>query len=362
GGKSLNAQGAEVGAGLFLSILAAKGSVDLNDAKINGPLVCDGAEFDGVGGMALNANRLSVKAGFFWRGASVFQGVVYLASAHVGDLTDDQLSWPTGTDQLVLDGFTYDRIVGASTDAASRMSWLENGAVFKGTFYPQPYTQLAKVLSEMGHDRDARKVLEKREQLLAVEARLARYRKPDGVYLFPLESPKEDVIYIWNWATDGLARLVVGYGYAPMRSLWWLAGLFVIATIFAHYTWHEGQFAPNSDVVITSPGWTALLAVDCIGPLPAGHTDPCIQNPAKAWSDDPAAGMDWDSFNRYGYAADLVIPILDLGQTDAWAPSKDRGAWGWWLWWLRWVLSGAGWIVTGLGAAAVTGIIKRDRG
>lgn len=70
--------------------------------------------------------------------------------------------------------------------------------------------------------------------------------------------------------------------------------------------------------------------------------------------------MDWDTFNRYGYAADLVIPILDLGQTDAWAPSKDRGDWGKALWWGRWVLAALGWLVTGLGVAAITGIMQRS--
>ncbi|MCV2865600.1 hypothetical protein OE647_12780 [Defluviimonas sp. WL0075] len=56
----------------------------------------------------------------------------------------------------------------------------------------------------------------------------------------------------------------------------------------------------------------------------------------------------------------MVVPILTLGQTTAWAPSTNRGAWGRVLWWARWVLSSAGWIVTALGAAAITGIIRRD--
>ncbi len=53
-----------------------------------------------------------------------------------------------------------------------------------------------------------------------------------------------------------------------------------------------------------------------------------------------------------------MIPILDLGQTDAWAPSKDSGTWGKGLWWGRWVLAALGWLVTALGVAAITGIIQ----
>ncbi|WP_284163621.1 hypothetical protein [Frigidibacter sp. SD6-1] len=95
-------------------------------------------------------------------------------------------------------------------------------------------------------------------------------------------------------------------------------------------------------------------------PLPEAFAG-CDPNPAATWANDPALGMDWDSFNSVGYGLDLVVPILNLGQTEAWAPSKDRGWWGWGLWWGRWVFQAAGWIVTALGAAAITGIIQRGR-
>jgi hypothetical protein len=71
--------------------------------------------------------------------------------------------------------------------------------------------------------------------------------------------------------------------------------------------------------------------------------------------------MDWDSFSSGGYALDLVVPVLDLGQTSAWAPSKDRGWAGWVLWWGRWVLQGMGWFVLLIFVAAVTGIMQRNR-
>ena len=87
---------------------------------------------------------------------------------------------------------------------------------------------------------------------------------------------------------------------------------------------------------------------------------PCLANPAAEWSSFGQQGLDWDTFNRYGYAADLVIPVLDLGQTDAWAPSKDRGFWGSVLWWGRWVLESLGWLVTALGVAALSGIMQRN--
>lgn len=235
---------------------------------------------------------------------------------------------------------------------------LEKGSRFEDEFRPQPYTQFAKVMRAAGHLAEARKALMERDRLLAIEARLAEYKRPeDGRYLFPLEKPWADAKYVARWSWDSLLRVVAGYGYAPVRSLGALGILFFIAFGVAHMTWSEGQFAPNSDVILVSQGWQDLLAKDC---PPKPPTPDCIKNPAETWANDPAHGMDWDSFNALGYAADLVIPILDLGQDSAWAPSKDRGPWGAGLWWGRWVFAALGWLVTALGAAAVTGIIQRN--
>jgi hypothetical protein len=161
-----------------------------------------------------------------------------------------------------------------------------------------------------------------------------------------------------------MARWVAGYGQDAARSLWWLAGLFALAAFLAQMAWDKGAFAPNSDVILTSPGWAETVANDCVPTATPG----CTENPAAQWSDKATAsaqgnvlGVDWDSFNALAYAADLVVPFLDLGQTAAWAPSKDRGVWGWVLWWARWVLATLGWVVTGLGVAAVTGVMQRNQ-
>ena len=165
----------------------------------------------------------------------------------------------------------------------------------------------------------------------------------------------------FHWLGSWFLSVVAGYGYKPVRALGCLLGLWLLAWVLACQVWVNGQFAPNSDVVLVSEDWQDLLKRDCVKdpglPLPA----PCVANPAEAWSGDPLHGMDWESFSAWGYALDLVVPILDLGQTDAWAPSKDRGNWGLTLWWLRWVLATLGWVFSLFGAAAVTGIMQRDR-
>jgi hypothetical protein len=152
-----------------------------------------------------------------------------------------------------------------------------------------------------------------------------------------------------HWLWDQLfLRLLVGYGYRPENSLIALVFLWLLASGLAQTTWHAGAFAPASGPVLLSEDWQNYALSD----PPA--------NPAALWSQSGRVGRDWESFNAFAYGADLVIPLIDFGQTSAWAPSTTRGDLGWILWSSSWFFILAGWIVTALGAAAITGIIRRD--
>lgn len=345
GGNALNAQSTQVIGAVFLRGITATGAVRLSGASIGGQLDCEGARFTGPRGNALNAQRLRVTQGLIWRRVTVEAGSVDLSAAHIGDLFDDPNCWPD-RGRLILDGFTYDRISAAPTDADTRLKWLSKGDTWNGTFFPQPYTQLAKVLHEMGHDRDARKVLARREQKVQADMRRRLRVELDGSWQAGVRSIWLDLLRPLLWLWDLLLRWVVGYGHHPFRSLLWLLGLWAVAVWLAHLAWTTGDFAPNSGPVQMSDRWQALAV--------------SVENPAQVWSSAADAGRDWETFNRYGWAADLVIPIIDLGQTAAWAPSTARGDWGRRLWRYGFLLQMAGWIVTALGAAAITGIIRRD--
>lgn len=339
GGMAFNAQGAQITGGVFLNDVRIKGEVSLAGATIDGMLDATGASFENQKGNAFFAQSMRVTGAFFWRNVTCETGDIDLVGAHVANLTDDLESWP-GQERIVLDGFTYDRISGAQTNAAARINWLKKGAYWQGEFFPQPFTQLAKVLREIGHEADARKVLSRREHLLRRHARQEQH--------FPVRQI--------SWAWHRAQQWVVGYGHHPERSVIWLAALWLIAVTLSHMAWEAGDFAPNSDVVQTSADWRRLAATE--------------ENPGAVWAerirDDDGVrtgykpGQDWETFNRYAYGADLVIPIMYLGQTEAWAPSTERGPWGRLLWTAAFFLHILGWIVTALGAAAITGIIRRD--
>jgi hypothetical protein len=55
----------------------------------------------------------------------------------------------------------------------------------------------------------------------------------------------------------------------------------------------------------------------------------------------------------------VFISLDALGQVKAWAPSASRGWWGELGHRLCWLLQMAGWVITGIGATVVTGLIGR---
>jgi hypothetical protein len=343
---ALNIERAQISGDLVLDSVVATASVSISGARIGGQLDCDNAHFSAPNNTALNAQLSSAAQGMLFRNVKIGRGRISLISAHVGSLLDDPNSWPQG-DRFHLNNFCYDFIYDTNfSKFADRLDWLKNGSLVNGNFYASPYTHLANVYQRMGREKEAREVLFERERLRRIHARQHSQIEPDGEVSVAFHSLWRDLMNLMQYSADLVFRWVVGYGLYPFRSLYILAGLTILATLLAHLAWEEGSMAPNSDTILTSAEWIAATEDS--------------DNPAQAWSAKFGAGQDWASFNRYAFAADLVIPIIDLGQTEAWAPSTNRGIWGQRLWRYGFFLTIAGWIVTALGAAAITGIIRRD--
>ena len=349
--NALNAQGVEVGQHLFFSQITATGTVDLNAAIIGGQFACDGPTLNGGTGRALHAQRLHVTQSFFFRDVKQVTGQIDLTAAHIGDLADDMDSWPLGTDQLLLDGFTYDRILGPTTFDA-RKDWLRVGSHWKGEFLPQPYTQLARVLRGMGHDRQARRVLFEMEKTLGE----AQWEKDKRRYLLlrnePSQTVRGDIGGHWfrMWSArlwDLSTREIAGYGHLPQRSAYWLGILLFAAFCLYWLTWTLGGMVPDSDVIMVSDDWAEAMRQ-----MPGA--------PAHHWiTTEP--GTHYETFSTLAYALDIVVPIIDLGQEEAWAATTATKL-GMFAWAATWGFKLMGWLVTALGAAAVTGLIRRDRG
>ena len=379
-GEALNAQNATIRGGTFLRKLKSTGEVSFSGAEIEGQLSAEEAELNGEKGKALNAQRMIVRGGFIWRKLKAVVGEVDLNAAHLSDLVDDEQSWKA-VSQLMLMGATYENLVGPHS-LPFRKLWLKNGAIFNGQFHPQPYQQLAKFYRETGHRHEAREILieKEREQRKAVRASIRKgRRKAESDVPFSVKTTLPwswDAIrrwisfYLspwlrigWNWFWDILIRYIAGYGYKPWLSLAWLAGMIGIVWIGAFVTWDAGDFAPNSAIVLTSPEWKAVADLPEVYTAISEDAKQMIvedMTPAHPWSAPDAPGKDYESFYSLAYALDVVVPVLDLGQTDAWAPSPARGDWGYRMFYLQKMFIVLGWVVTAIAAAAISGMIRRD--
>ncbi|NIZ14566.1 hypothetical protein [Phaeobacter sp. HF9A] len=345
-GVALNLQNAQVKDHLFLRKATVNGTADLIGAKIGGQLDCEGATFNTPQGTALDLQGAEITGGLILRALAKIDGILDLNCAKTSTLVDDPQCWPAAG-KLILNGFTYDRVHGPA-DTKTRLDWLAKGDRWEGEFYPQPYKQLAKTLHDIGHEAAAQEV----RYVLATK--LAAERKADirkQIKDAGRDAPKIGLAIGRRLRlgaehlADFLLRSTVGYGRKPFRSLHWLIGLIASCWIVTLGAWHRGDFAPNSAPILRSAEWRALT----------NHP-----NAAEHWAQTSPTGRDWESFSSLAYAADIVIPIVDFGQTEAWAPSTERGSWGYHLWWLRWLFTTLGWIVSALGAAALTGIIRRE--
>jgi hypothetical protein len=335
-GNALSADGVEIKGGAFLRDgFKAEGEVRLSGATIGGNLECDGAQFSNSNGRALTAEGVEIKGSAFLRDGFRGQGkvglfgatigslqirnvpgpeniVLDLQSAKVGTFWDDEHSWPHAGN-LFLDGFRYERLYAESPlDAKSRKEWLRLQP--RDRFLPQPYEQLAAVLREMGHERDAKLVM------IAKNRDRARFTR------FPRQG--------WWWYN--FFGRAIGYGYAPWRAFAMSLAMIVL-----------GAFL-----------FGAGFSHDLISPTKESAYE---RNSRKLTNDYPA-------FTPLVYSLESFTPLLKLDQSANWTPNANHGAQvSLWYWRVTtggllrcylWFHIISGWVLTTLWVGAVTGLVK----
>lgn len=332
------------------------GEVRLLGARLGGDLSCAGATLQAKG-KALICGRAEITGAFFWRDVAKASGCVDLTSASFGSICDDPACWPP---ELLLDRCRYGAFLGASpTDAQSRLKWLalQQPRKYDNDFWPDPYEHCAKVLREMGHGADARKILIEKERLQRKARRdriardLAQARRDRDT------TPRQDGLRLhtdrvmghWLHLTglrvwDGILGAVVGYGRKPQNAAWWGLAMWLIGfLVFANAAGH-GAIKPNLPQIQLNPAW-----VDCADDR-RGQLD-CFLNHSDAAS--------YPRFNAFIYSADTLIPVVSLEMQSYWIPddSSNRGmlARGY-----LWFHIAMGWALTLLAVAGFSGLIKTD--
>ncbi len=284
------------------------GLVEFTTARVGGNFVVTNAKFSGAADVAHGfvAPGIFVKGGFVWTDVVVDKGAqLNLSGSTVGTLIDDQHSWPL-PGQLTIDGLTYQGIYPA--DVSARLRWIN----LQSRFYPQPYRQFAKVLRESGDDRGALEV-----RIAQEDARFSRY----GVV---------------GRAWGGFLKSIIGYGHQPLLAIYWSLAVILIGWLMV---------AIGSRAGVMRPTWPENVPSDF--------------------------APEHEELHPLLYSLDVFLPFVDLHQEHHWWPQtaatghcvifgRKIPVTGSALRYYLWTQIIAGWLLSAIFIAGITGLIRND--
>lgn len=288
----------------------ADGLVQFVAAHVGGNFYVHQAKFKGARASVhgLDATAIEVAKAMVWQKIDLQNGATLnLAAAKVAFLADDEQSWPAPGD-LILDNFVYTRL-GPPLDAGSRLRWL---ARQPPGLHLQPYRQLVKVLRDSGDEPGAIKVL--------IAAEDARY------------SQQGLAAKLLGW----FLKVTIGYGHRPMLALLWSLGVVLLGSVIVLLGKRAGVMR------LTWPETT---------PPPPAET---------------VAGL-----HPLLYSLDVFLPFVNLHQEHYWWPDETASGHGniagrefsvdgRLLRYYLWLQIIAGWLLSAIFIAGVTGLLRND--
>lgn len=322
--------GASVDGVVYLASWGSDGDVEVTGVanfsfdRVANNFIVDHAKFLGASSdnHGFVGTSMSVARSFTWRNVTLQNGArLDLGEASVETLLDDRQSWPA-PGGLIIDGFTYNgleseagsrvdgRAVYASDDrnaVDSRLRWL---ALQPPGFYSQPYNELAKYYSGIGDDAAAATVLVAEED--------DRYQR----------------MGILGRLSGDFLRTTIGYGHRPLLAFNW-------------------------SILVVLIGWVVVLMGKRAGVM------------RLTWPENsPPPSIDhFNGLHPLLYSLDVFLPFVDLHQEHYWWP--DEGSKGECRFAGRtitirgsslrlylWMQIIAGWLLSAIFVAGITGLIR----
>jgi hypothetical protein len=329
GGEALCGDGMTVAGDLFCSDgFSAAGEVRLVRARIGGQFNCTRGQFSNSGGDALCADGFSVEGGMFCGDGFSAAGKVRLIDAHVGgqfDCTGGRFSNPDGValdlERAALSGpLVMQRVVVIGDLALNnaqvsgyyddRESWPEtlrlNGFVYQ-VIAARPTVTAKERLDWLGRNAGgfAPQIY---EQLASVYRRAGRDEDARRVAIAKQRARRAQ-LGLSGKAWSSLLRWTIGYGYRTWQAGLWLLGLWVTGSLIF------GLVIPD-------------------------------QLTAAKIADQPP-------FQPILYTLDVLLPVVDLHQRDAWVAHGLAQ-------WISALFTLIGWVLTTAVVLSLTGVLKRD--
>lgn len=270
------------------------GGVSINSANIDGELRLSGGIY---GSKERNITRPAVEVcGSVVKDSlditkSTIIGGLSLQNTRVSIFRDDKTAYQylsiveCSYQGLNIDGFMYETIE-SNIDIKWRLdTWLESS---KQLNKHQPYEQLSKTLTKIGHEDEAKHVsIEKQKAMVPNRIERSPY------VIRPLLN------IAWH-----LYGLLVGYGYLPSRIIYFLILIWLSTSYIYSLAADNGHFAPRSAVVFLN-----------------NELSNCRPNWVKCKNEKMA---EYSVFNPIIYSLDILIPIIDFKQESDWAPMNKK--------------------------------------
>ena len=146
----------------------------------------------------------------------------------------------------------------------------------------------------------------------------------------------------WNLMLD----VTIGYGYRPLRALWWIAGFVIVGTVLFGLAYRARIVTPTDEAAY------------------------------RVFVESGVAPPHYPPFHAFVYALENFLPVVELYQGEYWRPNPLHGTKGrsrilarefdfglvpgrllrWYLWFH--IL--AGWTLTPLLFAGLSGLVRPD--
>jgi len=277
GAKALAADDAKVDRKVDLSGVKATGVVSLVAAEIGSDLALDNSDFTHA---TLRLERARIKGSLFARSTQFgHDGFLDLSGAFAGGIDDDVESWPS-SQHVDLDGFTFDYL--RRPDEALRRLELLARQPLSGSqgsrqrVKAQPYRHLARVLREIGYERESRQILVGLER----------------------ERDRQETFNVRQKCLRSLYRITLRYGYEPQKPALMIAIIvFLLGWVFVNLGTSAGLMDRVSE--LTKPEGVARAQPTQLSPML--------------------------------YSLDVLLPIHGFGQEVNWWPVAED--WRWCICW-----------------------------
>ena len=317
----------------------AEGEVRFLNAKVESGFDCSNATFKALNNEedALNCDGMDIGGSIFLReNCKILSGIVHFSNMTVNSLVDDENFWKQETlKKVYMDGFKYRHIHGSPSASFRLNNMLSKMPEFK----PQPYKQLAKVLRDMGHDRDADEVM------IALRDKQLEESRESWLYIV--------FRYIFKWTS--------AYGYRPMRILKIMASIWLIFGCIYWYGANIAVFAPSNPLIFQKQDYNCTIDKNGTKWL----AFPKDYNATNNWYE--ASPPEYTTFQPFWYSLDIILPVVDLKMEKDWGVviSSPDGSFfttfNYFIRFLTWSENIIGWILSLLLVAILSGLAKNEK-